>query len=313
SRSILFVFTPIYMGQPCPHSILLNLFNPGRLWGAHYFIQSLAERCQSIVIPAGPFTPSEITNWAKMLQDTGINALAGAPTGLADFSQGLQQTGYTLPIDTIIWMGETWTKTTLRTVQRAFPSAGFWCDYGSVETHSIAVNCPDCDLNKFHLLTDQLIELDDQGALLTRIGDGWTVPIVRYRLGDLIQQASCPCGRPNALALLGRADDSVSLCSALLSVSRLLQLTYENEGVEEVQILLCRKDSAQKSADSIIVQFTGRADAEKVRKHLLNGAHNLAAVVKQYPLSFKSQRVKALKRISRTNKTPQFIWVTTNE
>ncbi|MFA0813975.1 hypothetical protein [Microbulbifer epialgicus] len=288
-------------------SVILNLFNPGRLWGAHYFIQTLAEKCQSISAPTGPFSPEEVTNWQQVLQEVGTNALAGAPTGLADFAQGVLDSGFNLSVDTIIWMGEPWTKAKYKTVCTAFPKAGFWCDYGSVETNSIAVNTPDCDLEKYHLLEGQVIEPCEHGALLTRCGDAWTVPLVRYRLGDLIKETTCRCGRPRALLVEGRADDDVSLCSALLSVGKILDIATREKGVMEAQLVIPKSGETRKSASALTLTFTGSADPEIVRNGVLVGIHNLASVVQKYPSAFTVRRVTRLRRIQRTNKVPSIV------
>ncbi|WP_444904837.1 AMP-binding protein [Microbulbifer sp. CnH-101-E] len=290
-----------------PGDVLLNLFNPGRLWGAHYFIQTLAEKSRAITAPVGPFTPSEVGAWLETFRKIEINALAGAPTGLADFAQGILDGNCKLNIKTIIWMAEPWTEKKFNTVRMAFPNAGFWCDYGSVETNSIAVNGPECDRDTYHLLADQLIEPDDHGALLTRIGDGWTVPIIRYRLGDLIRHATCPCGQPNALLIEGRADDDVSLCSAIFSVRNILAIAREEDGVEEAQLILTKSGETRKSASELTLAYTGITESDIVRKRILAEIHNLASVVQQYPGAFSTKRVERLMRVKRTNKVPPII------
>ncbi|WHI49185.1 AMP-binding protein [Microbulbifer sp. MLAF003] len=292
-----------------PDSVVLNLFNPGRLWGAHYFIQTLAEKSQSVSAPTGPFIPSELTAWLEVLQDVGVNTLAGAPTGLADFAQGLKNSGGNLPIHTIIWMAEPWTKAKYDTVQSVFPNAGFWCDYGSVETNSIAINTPKCDLEKYHLLEGQLIEPSEQGALLTRIGNDWTVPLIRYRLGDLIQQTTCRCGRPRALLVEGRADDDVSLCSALLSIGQILDIATRENDVEEAQLVLTQNGETRKSASELTLIFTGSADPEVIRNRVLTRIHNLASVAQQYPGAFIVKQVERLRRVKRTNKVPPIVHI----
>ncbi|WP_444900692.1 AMP-binding protein [Microbulbifer sp. VAAC004] len=290
-----------------PGDVLLNLFNPGRLWGAHYFIQTLAEKSRAIIAPVGPFTPTETGAWLETFRKIEINALAGAPTGLADFAQGILDGNCKLNIKTIIWMAEPWTEKKFNTVRMAFPNAGFWCDYGSVETNSIAVNGPECDRDTYHLLADQLIEPNDHGALLTRIGDGWTVPVIRYRLGDLIRQATCPCGQPNALLIEGRADDDVSLCSAIFSVRNILAIAREEDGVEEAQLILTKSGETRKSASELTLAYTGITESDIVRKRILAEIHNLASVVKQYPGAFSTKRVERLMRVKRTNKVPPII------
>ncbi|WP_445357206.1 AMP-binding protein [Microbulbifer sp. ANSA002] len=290
-----------------PGDVLLNLFNPGRLWGAHYFIQTLAEKSRAITAPVGPFTPTETGAWLETFRKIEINALAGAPTGLADFAQGILDGNCKLNIKTIIWMAEPWTEKKFNTVRMAFPNAGFWCDYGSVETNSIAVNGPECDRDTYHLLADQLIEPDDHGALLTRIGDGWTVPVIRYRLGDLIRHATCPCSQPNALLIEGRADDDVSLCSAIFSVRNILAIAREEDGVEEAQLILTKSGETRKSASELTLAYTGITESDIVRKRILAEIHNLASVVQQYPGAFNTKRVERLMRVKRTNKVPPII------
>ncbi|WP_299587025.1 AMP-binding protein [uncultured Microbulbifer sp.] len=293
-----------------PGNVVLNLFNPGRLWGAHYFIQALVEQSRAVSAPTGPFTPAEVATWLPMFRKVGVNTLAGAPTGLADFAKGILDRGDELAINTIIWLAEPWTEKKYRTVRKAFPSAGFWCDYGSVETHSIAVNGPECDRDTYHLLADQLIEPQERGALLTRIGNGWTVPLLRYRLGDRIKPASCRCGRSEALVIEGRADDSVSLLSALISTGKVIELAEQVPGVEEVQLILTRskKETAIREASVFTITFTGAAEPKQVSKQILNGIHNLASMVHQYPNSFLVKRVQKLQRVTRTNKVPAVIW-----
>lgn len=291
-----------------PDSVLLNLFNPGRLWGSHYYMQALAEHSECTAVPSGPYAPEEVGNWLEMFRDIGLNALAGTPTGVADFAQGVLDAGGELDIDTIIWMAEPWTDAKFETVTRAFPNAGFWANYGSVETYVIATNTPDCERDVLHLMADQVLEPDDGGALLTRTGDGWTVPVVRYRLGDRVEAASCRCGRPRALRVVGRADDSVSLRSALFSVGQVLKLAGENEGVEEAQLVLTRSEDSPKAASSLTLEFTGSADPERVRGHLLEELYHLAAVAQRYPGSVITRRVERLTRVERTNKVPAVVW-----
>jgi phenylacetate-coenzyme A ligase PaaK-like adenylate-forming protein len=97
--------------------------------------------------------------------------------------------------------------------------------YASTETGILAVDCS--EHRGLHLLTDQtLVEIVDeqdqpvadgvQGhhALVTSLVNR-TLPILRYRLDDLltVSPEPCPCGRPFPLlvALDGRSDDLLSL------------------------------------------------------------------------------------------------------
>ncbi|MGE7438277.1 AMP-binding protein [Kitasatospora sp. NPDC001175] len=291
-----------------PGNVLLNLFNAGRMWGSHYYMQTLAERSGCTVIPSGPYSPAEVAGWLPMLAEVGVDALAGTPTGLADFAQGVIDAGGTLPVRTVIWMAEPWTGNKRELVRQAFPEAGLWGNYGSVETWVMCTNQPGCDETTLHLLPDQVMEPDEDGALLSRVGEGWTVPVVRYRLGDRVAPVECRCGRPDALRVLGRADDSVTLRSALFKVSELVDLVRGEPGVLEAQLRLTRSADSPKAASALTLEFTGTADAEAVRGRLIGEFYHLAAVARQYPDALRARRVERLTRIERTNKVPAMVW-----
>lgn len=291
-----------------PDNVMLNLFNPGRMWASHYYMQTLADQSRCTVIPSGPFALEDVGRWVPMFKDVGLDTLAGTPTALADFAEGLLHAGETLPIKILIWMAEPWTEAKHCVVLEVFPDAGFWGNYGSVETYVIATNTPECDLHTLHLMPDQVIEIDDQGALLTRCGAGWTTPMIRYRLGDRIGSAQCCCGRPDALRVLGRADDSVSLRSALFSVGEVLTHARRMSGVQEAQLVLTRSNDSLRAASALTLEFTGEADPAEVHSHLISEFYHLAAIHHRFPGAITAERVDKLGRIERTNKVPPAIW-----
>jgi phenylacetate-CoA ligase len=291
-----------------PGDTLLNLFNAGRMWGSHYYMQTLAEKCRCTVVPSGPYEPGEVGRWLDMFGEVGVTALAGTPTGLADFARGVLDAGGALPVRTIVWMAEPWTGNKRDLVREAFPGAGLWGNYGSVETWVMAANQPGCDETVLHLLPGQLMEPDEDGALLSRVGDGWTVPVVRYRLGDRVAPAACRCGRPDGLTVLGRADDAVTLRSALFKVSELIDVVRGEPGVVEAQLRLTRSTDSARAASALTLDFTGTADPEAVCARLTGEFYHLAAVARQYPGALRARRVDRLARVERTNKVPAILW-----
>lgn len=291
-----------------PGNLLLNLFTPGRMWASHYYMQSLAERVGCDVIPAGPYRPDEITDWLPVFQEAGVDALAGNPTALADFAQGVLDAGETLNVKTLIWMAEPWTPAKEEVVRAAFPGVGFWGNYGSVETWVMATNTPDCDLRTLHLMADQVMEPDPEGALLTRAGDGWTLPTVRYRLGDRVAAADCRCGRPDALQVLGRADDSIKLHGALVGIGETLAVVASHPGVEEAQLVLTPENESRKAVSRLAVRFTGSAEPAAVRDRLLRQFYDLGVIDQHHPGAISVDRTADLDRVARTNKVPPMIW-----
>jgi phenylacetate-coenzyme A ligase PaaK-like adenylate-forming protein len=291
-----------------PGDVLLNVFTPGRLWASHYYMQTLAERSCCHVVPAGPFGADEVGTWLGIFQEIGVNAVAGTPTALADLAAGVRNSGDDLGIRKVIWMAEPWSAAKVRAVRMAFPHADFWGNYGSVETFVIATNDPSCDMSVLHLMPDQLLELDDRGALLTRAGSGWTVPTVRYRLGDRLAAADCGCGRPGGLRVVGRADDAIKLYGSLFGIGEILQGVREHTGVTDAQLVLTRGPDASSAVSQMDVHFTGAADPADVRRQLLGAWVDLPVIAAHYPDALLVSRVERLERITRTNKVPPMIW-----
>lgn len=292
-----------------PDNLLLNLFTPGRMWASHYYMQALAECSGCDVIPAGPYAAAEIGDWLDTFNRLGVDAAAGNPTALADFAQGVLDAGGTLPIKKLIWMAEPWTKAKEETVRAAFPEAECWGNYGSVENYVIATNTPSCELSTLHLMPDQLLELDDSGALLSRAGDGWTVPVVRYRLGDRLAPAVCQCGRDDGLRVLGRADDAVKVYGTLVGVGEVVSFVAGQPGVDEAQLALTPGKDGDRSVSVMTVQFTGDAVASQILDELLRKFYDLGVVAAHYPKAIAVRAVEGLVRVPRTNKVPPMLWL----
>ncbi|MEV0729464.1 hypothetical protein [Polymorphospora sp. NPDC050346] len=291
-----------------PGNLMLNLFTPGRMWASHYYMQALAEHSRCDIIPAGPHSPAEIADWIPMWNDVGVDAVCGTPTALADLARGVLDSGLVLPLKKLIWMAEPWTDDKEKTVRAAFPDIGFWGNYGSVETYVMATNTPACDLSVLHLMPDQVIEPDDAGALLSRRGTGWTVPTVRYRLGDRVAPAECRCGRPDALRVLGRADDAIKLHGALVGIGEALSVVRAQPGVRDAQLVLTRGTESRHSVRQLTVHFTGDADPGAVHERLLREFYDLGVIAQHHPDAITTERVTALGRVERTNKIPPMLW-----
>ncbi|MEF2524719.1 MULTISPECIES: AMP-binding protein [Streptomyces] len=291
-----------------PDSVLLNMFSPGRMWASHYYMQALAEGSRCRVVPSGPLEPGELDHWLDVFAGLGVDAVAGTPSGLAELAEGMLESGRTLPVRTVVWMAEPWTQTAERTVRAAFPGAGFWGNYGSVETYVVATNTPGCDLRVLHLMPDQVLEPDDEGALLSRAGTGWTVPVVRYRLGDRIAPAECRCGRRDGLRVLGRADDAFKLHGSLLAAGELLDVAAAVPGVAAAQLELVREEDSWHGVRRMAVHVTGRADPEDVRRALLSASARLFGIALHHPDALAVVRVDRLARIDRTGKVPPVVW-----
>ncbi len=293
-----------------PGSVLLNLFHPTRQWAAHYYVHALAAFSHCTVLPAGPFEPRDIADWLVTFQESGVDAVAGPPSVLADLARGVLDSGGELPVRTLIWMAEPWTYTRRTVVAAAFPEAGFWGNHGSVDTYVVAANTPDCDANVLHLLPNQVLEPDPKGALLTRIGGGWTVPLLRYRTGDLVAPSRCRCGEPDGLRVVGRGADSIKLFGTLTGVGEVLRVLRALPGVRQAQLILTGPDRGLRVATALEARYVGEADEGLVLGHLLAEFDDLRDVVRQHPEALLARRVGRLIRSPASGSIRPVIWRT---
>ncbi|MEU4565086.1 AMP-binding protein [Micromonospora sp. NPDC023956] len=289
-----------------PGDVLLNLFRPGRLWGAHYFYNTLAAGCAASVLPMGPVAADDLPDWWDTFVDTGVTALAGAPSVLAEFAAAAAPLRPALPVRTVIWVGEPLTTARRDAIREAFPDAGLWGNYGSIETYVIAVNDPACDPAVLHLLPDQVLEVDGDGTLLSRHGEGWPAPAHRYRLGDRVTSAACPCGREDGLRVLGRADDRVKFFNTLLRLGDLLEAVREAPGVADAQLALTVDPRDGSSLAAVEIRHRG-GEPQGLRAYVLRRVYALDAIASAQPDAVRFVRVDRLARNDRTGKVTPYL------
>lgn len=147
----------------------------------------------------------------------------GTPSTLGRFASWISGKGYLGPksIRLIELIGEVVTAADRDAIANAFPDAAIANAYAASEVWTIAYECPRGSL---HTLTDNVyVEILDGASASGRITGEIAVtslvfgamPLVRYRLGDLIsvRAVPCSCGRPGPVIdnILGRTAE-FALC-----------------------------------------------------------------------------------------------------
>lgn len=142
----------------------------------------------------------------------------------------------------IVTSSETLTEAARREIERAFRCRVFdW--YGQFERVAAIGTC---GVGRRHLLLDYAyVELLPAGdGLFELVGTGFnnrSMPLIRYRCGDLVRPAPaderCDCGRafPLIEEVIGRMDDAIKLSDGR-SIGRLDHLFKDVEGILEAQI-----------------------------------------------------------------------------
>jgi phenylacetate-CoA ligase len=132
---------------------------------------------------------------------------------------------------------------------RSLLSEAFGCEvrdsYGSVEFQQIAFECRE---GRLHVIPSVIVEADDE----TAGGDGYadilvtslyhyTMPLIRYRLGDRVRVGDdrCRCGEGFGVieGVFGRSDDFVTLAGGRTISARAINRLDDVRGVREYQIV----------------------------------------------------------------------------
>jgi phenylacetate-coenzyme A ligase PaaK-like adenylate-forming protein len=287
---------------------MINAFHPGRLWGSHYLLQAIAQQQGAGVIPMGSLAADEVAEHVHALEAAKANAICATPTAAYEFCQGLKHSGSDLKISKILWAGEPWNARMKEEIFDMYPGVELWGNYGSIETYQIGNNFPGCETDVFHLMSDQILELAPEGALLTRVGENWTVPVVRYRLGDRIERAECSCGRGLAFRVVGRSDDAIKFGGTLFSLGAISDFVLQQTSAPGIQLVL-KGNKSEGSAKALEIRVLGDHDEAKLHKTLAK--HFIDIDVKDHDgnnmLVVKS--CAALHKNPRTHKTPLVLWV----
>ena len=288
--------------------VVLNLFPPGRLWGAHYFYNAVATHSGALAVPLGALGPPALPDWIDVIRGLGVTALAGAPNVLAGFADAMRHEGVRLGVRSIVWSGEPLTEGHLQRLAQAFPEAGLWGNYGSIETFVIGISRAACRRGVLHLLPEQRLELDDGGARLTRRGGGWPVPAWRFRLGDRLARARCSCGDADGFEVLGRADDAFKLYGGRVRTGDLLRNATAIHGVVSAQAVLYRDPEVPAAITGLVVRCTGSRPASEVRAELVRSLQDLAICDRHTPGAIQVQMVDQLDVHPRTLKVRPVVW-----
>jgi acyl-CoA synthetase (AMP-forming)/AMP-acid ligase II len=291
--------------------VLANLFMPGRLWGAHYFYNAVAERAGARALALGRLGPREVAEWLPTLIGCEVTALAGTPTTLAELTQASLEHDVRLAPRMAIWVGEPLPAATVALLRELNPDIELWGNYGSIETWVVASNGPACPPATMHLLPGQFVELAAGGtALVTRTVEGASTPLLRYRMGDRLTAAACRCGADlPAVTVGGRADDAVKLGGALLWIGDLLRSALCLPNVVAAQVLLeplspSAPQGVQRRVGLKVRMRDGGERTAEVRDHMLREfASDLRPVLQVMPEAFWVEQSDDLVRNQRTGKT----------
>jgi len=196
------------------NNVIANIFPAGAFYTAFLAInKGLEETGCRILSVTGNLSHQDTLDYFEMFRPDTIFVL---PSLLIPMAQYAEQNGYDITIKNIIYAAEHMTSDAKSYVRGVFKSDRI-CSFGyaAVETGPIGYQCQCCNDNEFHVEEEWVyVESDENDDALITCLYKQLQPIIRYKVGDLIEfvKEPCACGRKSPkFKLLGRSGEKIRI------------------------------------------------------------------------------------------------------
>ncbi len=292
--------------------VFVNVWGAGRMWGAHFLAAAFADLSECRVISVGAVTQGEYADWLGFFAAQGVTAIGGTPSVLRLWFAKARAEGIELPaLRKVLWLGEAWHPQLSDDMAAVAPQAQRWGMFGSTETWVVGTNTPDCSVDTFHTLPEQLVHVGDDTLLdFTTLNPDMLNPVLRYQTGDAGELVTCACGRPDAaMRVLGRRDSVVQVRGLGLHVDDIVARTEADPGVARAQVLISERAGR---VSGVEVRVLPSADATpdlagRLREDLFGSTFTLSTAFVHDPESFQVRVSDSLVANERTGKTANFL------
>ncbi len=213
--------------------MVANLFVAGNLWPSFFALAEVIEKIDATHLPIS--ANIEVKKILKYIIEFKPTVLLSLPTVfifLADLI--LEQNLDASYVKTIAYAGEHMSDMTKSHLQKAFRKAKIHSlGYTSADCGLMGYQCLECSSLEYHVPMDfQLIEIynfeenrvskiDESGEVVVTNLARSSLPIIRYRIGDMarFKKSSCSCGDKNPILILeGRAGEDFKIGGAYISM-----------------------------------------------------------------------------------------------
>ncbi len=292
--------------------VFVNAWGAGRMWGAHFLAAAFADLSGCRVISVGSVTQDEYADWLGFFTDREVTAIGGTPSVLRLWFAQARAEGMSLPaLRKVLWLGEAWHPQLDDDLAAVAPLARRWGMFGSTETWVVGTNTPECAVDTFHTLPEQLVHVGDDGVLdFTTLNPDMLNPVLRYQTGDAGELVACPCGRHEpAMRILGRRDSVVQVRGLGLHVDDIVARVESDPGVARAQVLITQQRGRVSNVEvRVLPTAEATADLEgRLREELFASTFTLSTAFLHDPESFRVRVADALVTNERTGKTANFL------
>ncbi len=290
----------------------VNVWGAGRMWGAHFLAAAFADLSECRVISVGAVTQGEYADWLGFFAAQQVTAIGGTPSVLRMWFAHARSAGIELPaLRKVLWLGEAWHPQLDDDMAAVAPHARRYGMFGSTETWVVGTNEPECDVDTFHVLAEQLVHVGEDSLIdFTTLNPEMLNPVLRYQTGDAGELVTCGCGRPDlAMRVLGRRDSVVQVRGLGLHVDDIVARAETDPGVARAQVVITDK-AGRVSAVEVRVLPTASATPDlerRLREELFGSTFTLSTAFVHDPDSFQVRVTDSLVANERTGKTASFL------
>lgn len=295
-----------------PHDVFVNGWSAGKMWGAHFLVNSYVDHAGCVAMNLGAMSKDEYDPWLEFFATRKVTAFGGTPSVLRLVFGHARDAGVKLPdLRSVLWLGEAWDRQLDDDLAAVAPNARRWGMFGSTETWVVATNTPDCAADTWHPLPSELVCVGDDEMLdFTCLNPEVLNPVLRYRTGDAGQVVSCSCGDPRpALKVLGRRDGLIKFRGHLLNVADTVGEIGALPGVARAQLVVSEASDGGAVLEVLLLATasSGPSLADSVRDHIMGSAFGPSVVFQRNPHALQVRVVESLLGNDRTGKIPSLV------
>lgn len=200
---------------------------------------------KELILSTYHLSPRTAREYAKVMKDYKVQALAGYPSAVYLLAQVSRNEGPRLSLAAVLTSSETLTESMRKTIAEAFGCQVFdFC--GSAER---VCYIHTCEAGSYHIVPEygltELIATGDEPDHYNVVSTGFwnlAMPLIRYDLSDIVVKADrqCSCGRafPVIERIVGRQGDHIVTASGRqFGAAILTHLLYGTGNILESQII----------------------------------------------------------------------------
>ncbi|NUR48060.1 MAG: AMP-binding protein [Hamadaea sp.] len=293
-----------------PDDVFVNGWSAGKMWGAHFLVNSYVDLAGCVAMNLGAMTKDEYTPWLEFFAQRKVTAFGGTPSVLRLVFGHAREAGIKLPdLKSVLWLGEGWDRQLDEDLPAVAPNARRWGMFGSTETWVVGTNTPDCAADTWHPLPTQLVGIGEDDLLdFTCLNPEVLNPVLRYRTGDAGKIVRCSCGDPRAaVQVLGRRDGLIKFRGHLLNVADFVSDLGGVPGVARAQLMVTETDNGAVLEVLVLPSSATDGLAARVREHIVGSAFGPSIVFQRNPHALAVTVVDKLIGNDRTGKISDLV------